>query len=121
MVVSLNIANYDVCRVLIDNESSVDVLFDDAFSQMDISLDRLGQLDSPLMGFIGDAVPVEGVITLLIVVGQPPWRSEAQADFLVVSGTVGLQRHPRMPRTQHSSSGGVHLPSKDEVSNRVRN
>ena len=36
MVIIINIANYDVRCILIDNESSTDILFYDAFSQMDI-------------------------------------------------------------------------------------
>lgn len=32
MVVTLNIMNYDVCHLLIDNEILTDILFYDAFS-----------------------------------------------------------------------------------------
>ena len=59
-------------------------MFYDAFSKMGIPSDRLGQLDSPLMGFFGDAVLVEGVITLPVVAGRAPRRSMAQVDFLMV-------------------------------------
>ena len=52
MVISLDISNYAVRRIVINNESLTDVLFYDVFSQMDIPPGRLGQLDSPLMGFI---------------------------------------------------------------------
>ena len=48
IVVSLNVANYDVRRILVDNGSSADTLFYDAFSKIKISLDWLGRLDSPL-------------------------------------------------------------------------
>ena len=45
VVVSLNIIDYDVRCVLIDNGSSVDVLFYDAFSKMSISSNRLGPMN----------------------------------------------------------------------------
>lgn len=46
VVISLNIFNYDVNCVLVDNESSVDILFFDAFLKMDISPTLLkGALD----------------------------------------------------------------------------
>ena len=51
---------------------------------MSIPDGRLGSISSPLVGFTGDAVPVEGVITLTIVAGQYPKQSKASVDFLVV-------------------------------------
>ena len=51
VVVSLNIANYDVRRILVDNESSADILFYDAFSRMFALDDHLRTICSPLIGF----------------------------------------------------------------------
>ena len=84
VVVSLNIADYDVRRILVDSESSIDILFYDVFSKMSIPDGRLGPISSPLVEFTGDAVPVEGVITLTVVAGWYPKQSRAQVDFLVV-------------------------------------
>ena len=67
IVVSLNIANYDVRRILVDNESSADVLFYDAFSRMSILDGHLRPITSPLVGFTGDAILVEGMVTLTVV------------------------------------------------------
>ena len=72
MVVSLNIDNYDVRRILVDNESLVDILFYNAFSKLDIFSDQLNRLDSPLRGFIEDAILIEGIIILPFMVGQEP-------------------------------------------------
>ena len=84
VVVSLNIADYDVRRILVDSGSSVDILFYDTFLKISILVGRLGPINSLLVGFTGDAVPVEGVITLTIVAGRYPKQSRAQVDFLVV-------------------------------------
>ena len=50
---------------------------------MSLSDGRLGLINSPLVGFTSDAVPVEG-ITLIVVAGRFPKQSRAQVDFLVV-------------------------------------
>ena len=68
VLVSLNIVNHDICRILVDNLANV--LFYDAFSKMDISSDRLDRLDFPIIGFIRDAISVEGVIILPVTVSQ---------------------------------------------------
>ena len=84
VVVSLNIADYDVHCILVDSESSVDILFYDVFSKISIPDGRLGLIGSPLVGFTGDAVPVEEIITLTVVAGRHPKQSRARVDFLVV-------------------------------------
>ena len=77
-------ANYDVCRILVDNESLADILFYDAFSKISIPDDHLGSVNSPLVGFTGDAMPVEGMITLTVVAGRFSKQSRVRVDFLVV-------------------------------------
>lgn len=56
VVVTLNVENYDVCCIFIDNRSSTDIFYYDVFVKIGISLDRLGRVDSPLISFIGDAI-----------------------------------------------------------------
>ena len=51
---------------------------------MSKSNSQLGPINFPLVGFAGAAVPIEGVITLAMTVGQYPKQSRAQVDFLVV-------------------------------------
>ncbi|KAG1342041.1 hypothetical protein COCNU_05G002700 [Cocos nucifera] len=46
--------------------------------------DRLSSVNSPLVGFAGNTVPVEGIITLTVTAGQYPKQAKAQVDFLVV-------------------------------------
>ena len=77
VMVTLNIANYDVCRILIDNRSSTDILFYDAFSKISIPDNRLGPMNFSLVGFIGDAILVEDIITLTVAAGQRPKLARA--------------------------------------------
>ena len=66
---TLNIVNYDVHRILINNECLADILFSDAFVMMCLAQDWLKWLDSPLVGFYENAAPIEGVISLPVTVG----------------------------------------------------
>lgn len=77
VVISLNIESCDIHHILIDNRSSIDILYYNAFIKMNISSDRLGRVDSPLVSFIGDAIQVEGVVTLPVRMGQYPHLSIA--------------------------------------------
>ena len=49
IVVILNIADYDVYRILIKNESSTNILFYDAFSKISIPDNKMGPISSPLV------------------------------------------------------------------------
>ena len=53
IVITLLIANYTTRRVLVDNGSSVDILYYPAFQQMRLGRDQLRLMNSPLVGFRG--------------------------------------------------------------------
>ena len=69
IVISLNIVDYDVRRILVDNGSSTDILFYDAFSKISLSDDHLGPMNFLLIGFTDDTILVEGIITLAMNAG----------------------------------------------------
>ncbi|KAK3021099.1 hypothetical protein RJ639_045483 [Escallonia herrerae] len=64
LVIIIKAEKFDVKRVLVDNGSSAEVLFYDAFKKMNIPMDRLRKMDTPLYGFSNHPVTVEGVIAL---------------------------------------------------------
>ena len=51
IVITLFITDYTTRRVLVDNESSADILYYLAFQQMRLGRDLLGPVYSPLIGF----------------------------------------------------------------------
>jgi len=51
MVIKANIAGWEISRVLIDSESSTDIMFVNGFDQMKLSRSQLQPLDSPLIFF----------------------------------------------------------------------
>ena len=84
IVITLFIADYTTRRVLVDNGSSVDILYYPAFQQMRLGRDQLCLVNSPLVGFRGMKVQLVGIITLSMVVGAYPKQITKEVNFLVV-------------------------------------
>ena len=72
IIITLTIANYTTRRVLIDNESSIDILYYPTFQQMRINKELLRPVNVPLIGFGGMKVLLVGTISLLVVIGSYP-------------------------------------------------
>lgn len=68
----MKIAYYDVKRILIDNGSSIDILFYSIFSQMHLSTDRLRKIMTLLVSLMRDTIGVEGEITHLVTIRTEP-------------------------------------------------
>ncbi|KAK3017829.1 hypothetical protein RJ639_003431 [Escallonia herrerae] len=68
LVITIKAGNFDVKRVLIDNGSSAEILFHDAFKKMNIPTDRLRKMDTPLYGFSNHPVAAEAYNAIL---GRP--------------------------------------------------
>ncbi|XP_024023058.1 uncharacterized protein LOC112092091 [Morus notabilis] len=56
LVVEAMIGNHTVCRILVDNGSSVDLLYSDCLEKMGIQKEQLEKTSRPLYGFTGDSV-----------------------------------------------------------------
>ncbi|KAK3010068.1 hypothetical protein RJ639_012640 [Escallonia herrerae] len=84
LVITIKAGNFDVKRVLIDNRSSTEVLFYNAFKKMNIPTDRLRKMDTPLYGFSNHPVSVEGIIALPVTIGTPQAQANFMLDFVVV-------------------------------------
>ncbi|KAK3012733.1 hypothetical protein RJ639_009566, partial [Escallonia herrerae] len=84
LVITIKAGNFDVKRVLVDNGSSTEVLFYDAFKKMNIPTDRLRKMDAPLYGFSNHLVAVECVIIFPVAIGTPPMQANMMFDFVLV-------------------------------------
>lgn len=71
-VVTMNITNYDVHRMLIDNESSINVLFYEVLLKINIFLEWLERTYALITRFSWEPVLIKGTIMLLVIVGQAP-------------------------------------------------
>ena len=72
IVITLPIVDYTTRRVLIDNESSANILYFPAFQQMRLGRYQLRLVNTPLVGFGRTKVQLVGTITLPIVGGVYP-------------------------------------------------
>ncbi|KAK3017191.1 hypothetical protein RJ639_007842 [Escallonia herrerae] len=84
LVITIKAGNFDVKRVLIDNESSAEILFHDAFKKMNIPTDHLRKMDTPLYGFSNHPVAAEGIIALPVAIGTPSAQANFMLNFVVV-------------------------------------
>ena len=78
------IANNSVHRILVDNGSSVDILYFQAFERMGLKVNDLKPSPNPVYGFIGDSVIPLEMISLPMTLGEYPRQSCVMADFLVI-------------------------------------
>ena len=84
LVVTVTVANHAIHRILVDNESSADILYRLAFQKMGIDRDRIKSFDFPLIGFGGEQVQPVGITPLPMTIRTVPRLSTIMVDFLVV-------------------------------------
>jgi hypothetical protein len=70
MVIEVNIAGWVIGKVLVDNGSSVDILFLKTFEKMNPSQHMLDPPEYPLQGFVGKPIKPVGKISLPISFGD---------------------------------------------------
>ena len=84
LVVRAVVANKTVHRVLIDNESSTDIIFALAFDKMGIRREKLEPVSTHLRGFSREKVLPLGSIQLVLTLGDPPCQATTTTRFLIV-------------------------------------
>ena len=80
LVVTLRIGGYDVKRVLVDQGSTVEVMFPDLYKGLKLKLEDLTAYDSPSVSFEGKTVTPKGMIRLSIQTDS----DVVEVDFIVV-------------------------------------
>ncbi|KAF5455051.1 hypothetical protein F2P56_024666 [Juglans regia] len=121
LVVTSQISNYRTKRVLIDNGSSADILFWEAFIKMEITPDRLRPAPTPLKGSTGDTIQPIGVITLFVLVGTTPKTTSFMINFLVVKAPSSYNMILGRPSLNQMSAitSTYHLKVKFSTSSRL--
>ena len=97
LVVSIRVGDYNTYRVLVDNGSSVDILYYPAFQQMRINRERLVPTNASLVRFGGAKVYTFGAIMLPVTVGDYPQQITKDITFLVVDCSSAYNAILRRP------------------------
>ncbi|KAK3025049.1 hypothetical protein RJ639_044800 [Escallonia herrerae] len=119
LVITIKAGNFDVKRVLVDNGSSAEVLFYDAFKKMNISTDRLRKMDTPLYGFYNQPVTVKGIIALPVAICTPPMQANFMLDFVVVKASITVFQASNNEAEFEALLTGIrleHAPKVDSLS-----
>ena len=84
LVIMVMIEGFNTRRVLVDNGSSVDIIYLSAFQQLKLDPKRFRPFESPLVSFNGDKVYPRGIVTLTVTAGSYPLQVTNKHNFLVV-------------------------------------
>ena len=84
MVISAAMVNVEVKRVFIDQGSSADILFRDAFDKLGLNDVDLQMQKEELISFSEEKVHPQGFITLHLTLGSRPKTRTIKVNFLVV-------------------------------------
>ena len=66
LVIMLMIKGFNTRRILVDNGSSIDIIYLSAFQQLKLDPGRLRPFESPLISFNEDKVYPKGIMMLMV-------------------------------------------------------
>ncbi|VFQ71169.1 unnamed protein product [Cuscuta campestris] len=84
LVITMDINGVYVARVLVDTDSSVNILYLETFQKLRLCRTQLEPLKTPLSGFTGDTVEAEGSIVLPVELGSGEKTVWKKMRFIVV-------------------------------------
>ncbi|XP_071901074.1 uncharacterized protein [Coffea arabica] len=84
IVIDVVTNNYRVKNVYVDQGSAVNIMFYRVFKELSLEDGQLTPVRTPLVGFTGPPVNPEGMITLMVTVGQAPRCRTIPVNFVVV-------------------------------------
>ncbi|KAL0284792.1 UNVERIFIED_CONTAM: hypothetical protein Sradi_7188600 [Sesamum radiatum] len=84
LVITAILANYEVGRIFIDSGSSADILFGEAYDQMQLGDVSLEKVNTSLYGLAGEVVHPRGMVSLPLTMGRGTARKTYLLKFLVV-------------------------------------
>ena len=84
LVIMLRVEEFNTHRVLINNGSSVDIIYLPVFQQMKLDKKRIKPFTSPLVSFAGDRIILRCIITLTVIARTYLANVTKEIDFLIV-------------------------------------
>uniref|UniRef100_A0A2N9GSW4 Uncharacterized protein n=1 Tax=Fagus sylvatica TaxID=28930 RepID=A0A2N9GSW4_FAGSY len=117
LVITFRIEDYDVKRVLVDQDSFVEVMYKGLYEKLGLKEANLDNFSSPLFGFSGESTTPLGKTTLPVLAGP----INLQTEFIVIHGfspynaIMGrdwLHRMRAVPLTLHQK---LRFPTEDGI------
>nr|XP_023887813.1 uncharacterized protein LOC111999933 [Quercus suber] len=84
LVIMLRMEEFNMHWVLVDNGSSIDIIYLSSFQQIKLNEERLRPFSSLLVCFTEDRVIPKGFVKITIIAGTYPAEVSKEIDFLVV-------------------------------------
>jgi len=88
MVVSIEVAEYGIKKVLVDQGSSVNILYWKTFRKMNLSEDLIVPYNEQIVGFSGERVDTRGYLDLRTRIGSRRDGREVRVRFLFVEANT---------------------------------
>ena len=80
LVITLRIGSYDVKRVMVDQDSAVEIMYPDLYKRLNLKAEDLTPYSSPLVSFEGKIIIPKGQVRLPVQTGL----EVVEVDFIVV-------------------------------------
>jgi len=88
MVIMVDIEKFAIAKVLVDQGSSIDILYWETFKKMRISETEIKPYDEQIIGFSGERVDTKGYIDLFITFGDDSLRKTINIRYLLVNANT---------------------------------
>uniref|UniRef100_A0A2N9GAT2 RNA-directed DNA polymerase n=1 Tax=Fagus sylvatica TaxID=28930 RepID=A0A2N9GAT2_FAGSY len=117
LVITLRIGNYDVQRVLIDQRSFAEVMYQDLYVKLGLGEAELSSFTSPIFGFSGEPTVPLGKTILPVLAGPINLQTKfivvkASSPYNAIMGHDWLHRMKAIPTILHQK---LRFPTKEGV------
>jgi hypothetical protein len=106
LVVTMQIGDFEVKRILIDPGSSAEIMYDSLFKGLGLEHKDLDRKVDPLYGFLGESVMLVGRVTMKVQAGtiSSPmefWVLNSYSPYNAILGRLWLHKMKAVPSTLH--------------------
>uniref|UniRef100_A0A2N9FR62 Uncharacterized protein n=1 Tax=Fagus sylvatica TaxID=28930 RepID=A0A2N9FR62_FAGSY len=106
LVITLRIGNYDVKRVLVDQGSFAEVMYQELYEKLGLGKSDLSEFSTPVFGFSGESTIPLGKTTLPVLAGPINLQTEfivvqAPSPYNAIMGRSWLHKMKAIPSTLH--------------------